>query len=124
MADMDRVSRRIVEFAERFADVNDAAQGRGKRLGRKIRPRWLVLPAAGAGLYALGTNGSFLGRAKRVASQAKDHATDLPDTLLTRARETTGTPKSEAARSNGSGSSGRQRSRSGARRTTGSRAKR
>ena len=46
MADMNKFSDRLIDFAERFADVTDAAQGRGNRQGG-IRARWLILPAAG-----------------------------------------------------------------------------
>ena len=52
MADMNRFSERLIDIAERFADVVDAAEGKG---GRKGGPgaRWLILPAAGAAAYAL-----------------------------------------------------------------------
>jgi hypothetical protein len=33
MANLDKFSERLLELAERFADVSDAAQGRGPRSG-------------------------------------------------------------------------------------------
>jgi hypothetical protein len=71
MADIDRFSERLVDLAERFADVTDAAQGRGNRQGG-IRPRWFLLPAAAAGVYLLGASGSLRRQAGNVAKQAKD----------------------------------------------------
>ncbi|HEX5468658.1 MAG TPA: hypothetical protein VFW80_06400 [Gaiellaceae bacterium] len=52
--------------------------------------RWLVLPAAGAGLYALVTNGSFTRQAKKVMTGAKERAADLPEELVDRVQEATG----------------------------------
>jgi hypothetical protein len=88
MADMNRFADRVIDFAERFADVTDAAQGKGVR--KRTGIRWLVLPAAGAGLYALGASGSFTRQAKSVVSQAKARASDLPDELLNRVQRATG----------------------------------
>jgi hypothetical protein len=89
MADVDKFSERLIDLAERFADVTDAAQGRGNRRGGTIRARWLVLPAAGAGLYALGASGSLARQAKTVVTQAKERATDLPDDLMSRVNQAT-----------------------------------
>ena len=116
MADIDRFSERLVDLAERFADVTDAAQGRGNRQGG-IGPRWFLLPAAAAGMYLFGANGSLRRQAGNVAKQAKDRAADLPDDLMTRVHQATRKPTT--ARSNGrstSRSTGRTRSRR--RRTT------
>ena len=73
----DKFSTRLIDFAERFADMTDAAQGRGSRQGG-IRARWILLPAAGAGLYALGASGSLVRQAKNVAKEAKNRAVELP----------------------------------------------
>ena len=114
MADIDRLSERLVDLAERFADVTDAAQGRGNRQGG-IRARWFVVPAAAAGVYMLGASGSLRRQAGNVAKQAKDRASDLPDDLMSRVhRATRKTPTSRAG-SNGRSttrSTGRTRSRS------------
>ena len=110
MADMQKLSERMVDLAERFADVTDAAHGRDKK--RKMRARWLVLPAAGAGLFALGTSGSFTRRAKDVVSQAKDRATDLPDAdLFGRVKEVTGTEQSTSSASGRTQSARRRQTR-------------
>jgi hypothetical protein len=113
MADIDRFSERVVDLAERFADVTDAAQGRGNRQGG-IRARWFVLPAAAAGIYMLGASGSLRRQAGNVAKQAKNRATDLPDDLMSRVHRVTRKPTTSRVRANGrstTSSSGRTRSR-------------
>lgn len=104
MADIDRFSERLVDLAERFADVTDAAQGRGNRQGG-IRPRWILLPAAAAGVYLLGASGSLRRQAGNVAKQAKDRAAELPDDLMSRVHRATRKPTT-------SGANGRSRTRS------------
>jgi hypothetical protein len=96
MADVHKLSERVIDYAERTSAVADAAQGKGVR---KRRPgmRWLLLPAAGAGLYALATNGSFTREAKKVMTGAKERASDLPEELVDRVQEATGTTKSRPA---------------------------
>ena len=91
MADMNRFSERLIDVAERFADVVDAAEGKGARKGGP-GARWLVLPAAGAAAYALATSSSSLARKTRgLMQKAKERATDLPDTdLFDRVKEVTG----------------------------------
>jgi hypothetical protein len=100
MADMDRFSERLVDLAERLADVTDAAQGRGNRQGG-IRARWFVVPAAAAGIYMLGASGSLRRQAGNVAKQAKDRAADLPDDLMSRVHRATRKTTTSGARSNG-----------------------
>ncbi len=100
MADMDRFSERLVDLAERFADVTDAAQGRGNRQGG-IRARWFVVPAAAAGIYMLGASGSLRRQAGNVAKQAKDRAADLPDDLMSRVHRATRKTTTSGTRSNG-----------------------
>jgi hypothetical protein len=100
MADIDSFSERLVDLAERFADVTDAAQGRGNRQGG-IRVRWFVVPAAAAGIYMLGASGSLRRQAGNVAKQAKDRAADLPDDLMSRVHRATRKTPSSGARSNG-----------------------
>ena len=91
MADMEKFSERLIDIAERFADVTDAAQGRGNRGGGGFRARWLILPAAGAGIYALGASGSVMRQAKSAVKQAKERASELPDDLMGRVHQATGT---------------------------------
>jgi hypothetical protein len=96
MADVHKFSERVIDLAERTSAVADAAQGK-RRGGRGIRARWLFLPAAGAGLYALITNGSFARQAKSVASQAKERASDLPEELADRVQQATGQKRSSSS---------------------------
>lgn len=118
MADIDRLSERLVDLAERFADVTDAAQGRGNRQGG-IRARWFVVPAAAAGVYMLGASGSLRRQAGNVAKQAKDRASDLPDDLMSRVhRATRKTPTSRAGSNGRSTTRSTSRTRSRSRRTT------
>jgi hypothetical protein len=105
MADMNKFSEQVLDFAERFADVTDAAQGKGNR--KSMGARWLILPAAGAGLYALGASGSFKRKAKEVVSQAKERASELPEDLMNRVQQTSGT-------SQGRSTNGRQTTRKSA----------
>jgi hypothetical protein len=89
MADIYKFSDRVIDLGERLADVADAVQGKGSRKGRG-GARWLILPAAGAGLYALGASGSFTRQAKSVINQAKERASDLPEDLVGRVQQATG----------------------------------
>jgi hypothetical protein len=89
MADVQKFSERVIDFAERTSAVADAAQG--KKVRRRGMPaRWFLLPATGAGLYALITNRSFTRQAKNVMNQAKERASDLPEDLVDRVQQTTG----------------------------------
>ena len=87
MADINRVSEQVLDYAQRFADVVDAAQGRGNRKGT-LSARWLILPLAGAGAYALMTSGAFTRQARGVLNDAKERASELPGDLLGRVRQT------------------------------------
>jgi hypothetical protein len=110
MADIKKVSEQIVDYGERLGNVADAAKGKDGST-RGPRARWLLLPAAGAGLYALATSGAFTRQAKDVVKEVRTRAADLPDELVSRVHDATRT-------SNGRQSTGRQstRSRSGTRR--------
>ena len=92
MADMNKFSEHVLDLAERFADITDAAQGKGNR--KSMGTRWMILPAAGAGLYALGASGSFKRNAKKVMSQAKERASELPEDLMNRVQQTSATTQS------------------------------
>jgi hypothetical protein len=87
MADVHKLSEHIIDFAERLDGVADAAQGKGTGRGG-LGARWLILPAAGAGLYALARSGSFTRQAKGVMDQAKSRASELPEDLMGRIRQT------------------------------------
>src|ERR1700755_707027 len=70
VADMDKSSEQLIDMAERCAYITDAAQGRGNR--KSTGALWLIIPAAGAGLYALGASGSFKRGAQQVMSQERE----------------------------------------------------
>ena len=110
MADVHKFSERVIDVAERTSAVADAAQG--KKVRRRGMPaRWFLLPATGAGLYALITNRSLTRQAKNVMNQAKERASDLPEDLVDRVQQTTGQKTSSA-------SSSRPSTRKSASRTT------
>jgi hypothetical protein len=114
MADINKFSEQVIDLAERLANVADAAKGKDTHTTRP-RARWLLLPAAGAGIYALTTSRAFTRQAKTVVEEAKARASDLPDELASRVHEETGSangrkqarPKSTRT----SGRSGGQRRR-------------
>ena len=88
MDTIHNVSDRLIDWGVRLENVADAAEGKA---GGRRSPgmRWLLLPAAGAGLYALTTNGAFSRQAKDVMDQARTRASELPDDLMGRLRRTT-----------------------------------
>jgi len=87
MADVHRLSEHIIDFAERLEGVADAAQGKGTGRGG-FGARWIILPAAGAGLFALARSGAFTRQAKDVMDQARSRASELPEDLMGRVRPT------------------------------------
>jgi hypothetical protein len=106
MADVHKFSEQVIDLAERLEDVADAAKGKGIRRG-SLGSRWVILPAAGAGLYALATRGSFARQAKGVMNQAKTRASELPEDLLRGVRQTSqksGTTNGAQARNQSSSS--------------------
>jgi hypothetical protein len=109
VSEINRFSERLIDLSERFADAVDGAQGNGPRKSG-LGARWLILPAAGAGVYALATSGSSLARqTRKLMSRAKDRATELPDSdLFDRVKEVAGSEQSS--------SSGNSRSRTQTRR--------
>jgi hypothetical protein len=68
----------------------------------------VLLPAAGAGLYALVRSEFFSRQAKGVVEEAKTRATELPNDLMTAVRETTQKPTQRDAGGQASGSSTRR----------------
>ena len=87
MADIHNFSEKVTDLAQRLEDVADAANGKGIRRG-SFGTRWLILPAVGAGLYALATNGSLARQTRDAMEQAKTRASELPDDLVARIRQT------------------------------------
>jgi len=111
MTDVHSFSDRVIDLAERLQDVADAAEGKGNRRSGGPGARWLLLPAAGAGVYALATSNGVGRRAKGAIEQAKTRASELPDDLMNRVRQTS------QSRSNGSTGQGQSRGTSSSRRS-------
>src|SRR5574339_441266 len=87
MAAVQKFSKRVIDYAERAAVMADAAEG--KRRDSRIRlPRWLVLPASGAALYAVARSDFFTRGAKDLVGEAKSRASDLNEELASRVRDT------------------------------------
>jgi hypothetical protein len=116
MANIKKFSEQVIDVGERIGNVADAAKGKDVRRGP--RTRWLLLPAAGAGLYALTTSGAFARRASDVVKEVRVRASDLPDELMSRVHDAT------SSAGNGRRSSTATTSRSGNRPRTKSKAAR
>ena len=118
MADIHSLSEQVIDYAERAANVADAAKGKGKSDGTGAR--WLILPAAGAALYALVKSDFFSRGAKVVAGEAKSRASELPEDLMKAVRQTPEktTPPRTKTSSSRSTSGGQRRRRTSSRRTT------
>jgi hypothetical protein len=115
MASIHKFSEQVIDYAERLSDMADAAQGKGSRRGSSTGTRWLILPAAGAGLFALVKSDFFTRQAKGMVEEAKTRASDLPDDLLSHVRQAsqtsrTGSPRTRTSTTNGTTSSARKRS--------------
>ena len=96
MASIKKFSEQVIDLGERIGNVADAAQGKDVRRGP--RARWLVLPAAGAGLYALTTSGAFARRASDAVKEVRVRASDLPDELMSRVHDATSSSATVAGR--------------------------
>jgi hypothetical protein len=109
--DVHELAERVIDLAERMADVADAAAGKRKRNPRAAT-QLLLLPAAGAGLYALAKSEFFGQQAKTIVEEAKTAASDLPADLMKTVREASPTPSSSTSRAKPRAArSGRQQSR-------------
>lgn len=87
MASIQKFSSQVIDYAERLSEMADAAEGKHpQRTGRTTR--WLLLPASGAALYALVKSDTFSRQAKGVMDEAKARASELPEDLLARVRQT------------------------------------
>jgi hypothetical protein len=121
MAGIQKFSAHVIDYAERLSGMADVAEGKHpQRTSRSTR--WLLLPASGAALYALVKSDSFSRQAKGVVDEAKSRASELPEDLLTRVRQTSGRSSSQSSSQNGSAQSRpATRRRSSARKTTSAR---
>jgi hypothetical protein len=115
MSDINKLSERVIEYAERASAMADAAQGK-KRI-RSTGLAWLVLPAAGAGLYAMARSKSVTRQAKGAMTEVKTRATELPDELLGLVRQSS-QPARTAGSSNGTSRQSQRRSGSTRRKST------
>jgi hypothetical protein len=115
MDGIHRFSDTVIDLAERLSNVADAAAGTPPTKGRNgaATTRWVLLPAAGAGLYALAKSDFFTRQAKGMMDEAKTRASDLPNDLMKRVSQTTPKSTSQTQRSSTKSAkrSGRQRSR-------------
>jgi hypothetical protein len=121
MSDVNKLSERVIEYAERASAVADAAQGK-KSIRSRGMGRWLLLPAAGAGLYAIARTKTLSRQAKVAMQEAKTRAAELPDELMGRVRQTS-KPASGAASSR-NGATRRRQASTTRRKTTRARASR
>jgi hypothetical protein len=119
MTSIHRFSERVIDYAERFADISDAAQGKRRR-GTGALTRWMVLPVSGAALYAVARSEFFARQAKGVLDEAKTIATGLPEDLMTAVRQTTGNGANARGTSAAGSSTGTRRRKSSPRRRTAS----
>jgi hypothetical protein len=99
MADIHKFSEQLIEFAERLSNVADAAQGKDRRSANGTT-HWVLLPAVGAGLYAVAKSEFFARQAKGAVSEAKTRASDLPNDLMNTVRQRA---KKAPSRSGGQG---------------------
>ncbi len=93
MAAIQRFSTRVIDYAERLSGMADAAEGKRPRRGGVVRSL-IVLPASGAALYALVRSDFVSRQARDVIDEAKTRASELPDDLMSRVRETVEEPSS------------------------------
>lgn len=106
MADIHRFSERVIDYAERLSNVADAAQGKRGARRRNGVSGWLLLPAAGAGLYAMVRSEFFSRQAKEVVDEAKTRASELPADLMKSVRQTTQKSRRQTTQTTAKQSSG------------------
>jgi hypothetical protein len=87
MARIQKFSTQVIDYAERLSGMADAAEGK-RHHETGMMSRWVLLPASGAALYALIRSDFFSRGAKGVVDEAKTRASELPDDLMTRVRQT------------------------------------
>ena len=85
MASIQKFSSQVIDYADRLSQMADAAEGKNHSGGKMSR--WVLLPASGAAVYALVKSDFFSRRAKEVVDDAKSRASELPDDLMARVRQ-------------------------------------
>jgi hypothetical protein len=119
MGSIQKFSDTVIEYAERLSNVADAAAGKrttGSNGGAATTTRWVFLPAAGAGLYALVKSDFFTRQAKEVVGDAKARASDLPTDLMNAVRQSSQKPTRQRSSTPQRSATQRSRSRSGSQR--------
>ena len=89
MSQLHKVSAYLVDYGERLSKVADAAEGKHPQNGKGVT-RWILLPAAGAGLYALARSDYFTRQAREAVDEARSRAAELPEDLMGRVYQATG----------------------------------
>jgi hypothetical protein len=82
-----KIAQQVPRVGGRVADVSAAAREKGARMAGG-KAGWLILPAAGAAVYAAAKNGSAIVRSVRFAKERALEMAELD--LLHRAKELTG----------------------------------
>jgi hypothetical protein len=95
MTDIHEFSARVIDLAERLSNIADAAAGKHRAAGTS-RTHWLLLPASGAGLYALAKSEFVTRQAKGAVDGAKTRVSELPNDLLDTVRQTSQKPTSRS----------------------------
>jgi hypothetical protein len=115
MSRVQEFSKGLIDLAERISNVDDAARGKHRRRTTGTT-RWLVLPATGAGLYALVRSSLDSNEARDVIDKAKTRASELPSDLMKAVRQVAQTEKQTPQRSVGGKATQTAGSRTGSRR--------
>jgi hypothetical protein len=116
MADIHKFSEQVIDYAERLSNMADAASGK-RMSSRNGGFRGLVLlPAVGAGIYALVRSDFFTRQAKGVVDEAKTVASDLPNDLMKSVRRPTSKRSDASETASSTRSQSQQKPRSGQRR--------
>jgi hypothetical protein len=101
MAGIQEFSEKVITYATRLSDVADAAQGRRRSGGSRLR--WT---ASGVALLALVRSDFFARQAKEVVNEAKTLASDLPDDLMAVVAKQTGASASSTGAAQTKGATG------------------
>jgi hypothetical protein len=88
--DAHKFAQQVTEMVERVADVSDAARGKARRRSGGLA-RWLILPAAGAAVYAAAKRASAVGGSTGAVVRGANERADTPDMdLLSRVKDIAG----------------------------------